>query len=121
MATLNKRIAEDIQATGSFSFTVPDTQRMNNFVVEMIMSGITYPAAENDASLSIQDGEIDPDSGDATDFETVDGGFVLVAGGETRVKIRIVDLATKNVKIVYAPNSVSAGTIESITITFQSS
>lgn len=117
MATLNKKIAESVAATASFDYTIPDTQRMTNFVVEMVMNGITYPAAENDARLSLQDGEQDTD---APDFEIVEGAFVYVADGETRVKIRVVDLATKNVKIVYEPNSISAGTIESINITFQS-
>jgi len=116
MATLNKTLVVDHDATTDFSFVIFNTHRMRVFVVEADFTGLTYPAVENDASLALQDGEIKDDVGN---FETINGGFALVADGAARTKVRIVDLATRNIKVLYSANSVSAGTV-TISITFQS-
>lgn len=117
MATLNKTLVTAHDATTSFEFEIPNTQRMRVFVVEMTMTGMGYPASQDDASLELQTAEQDTD---VPDYETISGGLALVAGGDTRTVIRIVDLATKDTKIKYTPNSCNAGTIDRIAITFQS-
>ncbi len=117
---LNKIIAQDVAATAPFEFEVPKTFNFNYFTVEIVFSGLTYTVPNaNDAEIRIEDGEIDPDSGSVTDYEVVNGGLVRLAQGQTRSKLRVVDLATQNVKVVYAQGTASAGTIEEITITFK--
>jgi hypothetical protein len=116
MATLNKTLVTAHDATTPFEFVIPNTQRMNTFVVEAEFSGFGYPAAENDASIELQDGEI---KDDVANFERVNKGLALIADSADRAKIRLVDLATRNAKVVYTPNSANAGTV-TISITFQS-
>jgi hypothetical protein len=119
MATLNKTLGSALDATAPHEFDVLNTKHFKYYTVEAEYTGLLYPAAENDAELSIHDGEIDDENGTVVpEFESVNGGLVKVADASTRSKIRIVDLMTKNVKVKYVPNSVSGGTIDSLTITF---
>jgi hypothetical protein len=119
MATLNKEIGTSLDATQAFEHEIPNTKNLRNFTVEAEFTGLSYPAAENDGELLLQDGEIDDKNKTQTvKYETVNGGLVKAADGSTRVKIRIVDLTTKNVKVKWNPNSVNGGTIDKINISF---
>lgn len=119
MATLNKILVKNHDATTSFEYEIKNTQHFKNFTIEAEISGLTYPASENDAELQLQDGEI-PDNGtDTPQYQPIDAGFVKIADGSNRAKLRIVDLTAKNVKVSYVPNSVSGGTIDYISISFQ--
>lgn len=119
MATLNKEIGAALDATQAFEYEIPNTKNLRNFTVEAEFTGLTYPASENDAELLLQDGEIDDKNKTQTvKYETVNGGLVKAAEASTRVKIRIVDLTTKNVRIKWNPNSVDGGTIDKLIISF---
>jgi len=119
MAILNKTIVENHNATASFDYIVPNTHHFKNFTIEATFSTpMGYPASENDAELLLQDGELDTVDGSGTTFETINGALVKVADASDHAKIRMVDLATQNAKIVYTPNSANAGVL-SINITFQ--
>ena len=118
--TLNKIIAENISATGAFEYEVPKTFNFNYFTVEILYTGLTYTVPNaNDAEIRLEDGEINTDTGTPTDYKGVNGGLVKMAQADNRAKLRIVDLATQNSKIVYDSGSASAGTIDKITITFK--
>jgi len=119
MATLNKTIVTGHDATTAFGFDIPRTQHYKNYTVEADFTGLSYPASENDAQVSLYDGEINDDSETETvDYEIVEGGFVKVADGAGRVKVRVVDLNTKNARVEYDPGSADGGTVD-IHITFQ--
>jgi hypothetical protein len=119
MATLNRQIAVALDATQPFEYEIPNTGNLRNFTVEAEFTGLSYPAAENDAELLLQDGELNDKNGTVTvSYETVKGGLVKAADLSQRVKIRIVDLTTKNAKVKWNPNSANAGTIDVINISF---
>lgn len=112
----NKVLVENHAMDAPFEMEIPDTFRFKNYTIEAQFTGLTYPASENDAEIQLQDGE---DEDGSIDYETVDGGFVKLAEGEDRVKMRIVDLNTRNTKIVYAQGSATGGTLTKLTITYQ--
>jgi len=120
MATLNRTIVTGHDATTSFEYIVPKTFNMRNFTVEArFTTPIGYPAAENDAELRLEDGELDTAGAATTPFDPINGGLVKVPDTATNSKLRIVDLNTQNVKVVYDPQSANAGVVD-IDITLQS-
>lgn len=121
MATLNKTILSGYDVTGGdTSIEINNTQHYRSFTVEAILSGITYPAAENDAEIGIKDGELNDDHGAVVvNYETVSGGFAKIPDACLRVKVRVVDLATKNARVYFTAGSLTGGVIEDLTITFQ--
>lgn len=115
MASLRKTLVTAYDySSGVFSFDIPKTFNLKNFTVEANFSGISYPASENDGFIALQDSE------DDTTYETVLDGLCKIAGGQASAKIRLVDLNTKNVRIVFDPASMNGGTLDSLEITFQS-
>lgn len=119
MATLNKTIVTGHDATTNFEFIVERTHHYHNFTVEATFTTpLGYPAAENDAELRLEDGELNTDGAQTTPFEPINGGLVKIADTATRGKLRLVDLNTQNAKVVYEANSANAGVLE-INITFQ--
>jgi hypothetical protein len=120
MATLNKTIVTGHDATTPFEYIVPKTFNLKNFTVEATFTTpIGYPAAENDAELRLEDGELNTDGAATTPFEAINGGLVKAADTATRAKLRLVDLDAQNVKIVWDEGSADAGVMD-INITFQS-
>jgi hypothetical protein len=121
MATLNKTLIENYDITGGdIEFEINRTQHYKVFVVEAVMSGMTYPGGDPDAKLEFHDGEINDAHGTQTvDYELCCDAEVTITGSMTRAKIRVANLATRNAKVVFKVGALSAGTIDSLTITFQ--
>lgn len=114
MASYRKVLIESHPFSGGTkSFDINDTFKMRNYTIEAIVSGVGYPAGENDASIEIHDSE------DGVNYERVQKGFALIPAGATKSKVRIVDLNTRNVRIVFNPNSANAGTLDKLSVTVQ--
>jgi hypothetical protein len=117
MGVLRKTLGENLDATVQHQFDIPRTFNFNNFTVEAKFNGedtLSYPASENDAELLLQD-----DEGGNSQYVTINGGLVKAAEESDQAKIRIVDLATQNVRVIWKPNSADGGTIDTLTITFK--
>jgi len=114
MATYKKELISAYAFSGGTkSFDLKDTFRMKNYTVEAIVSGVTYPAGQDDAKIAIWDSE------DGVNYEQVKRGFVFIPTGATKAKVRIVDLNTQNARIVFNPGTANGGTLDKLTITVQ--
>ena len=112
MATLRKVYLEayDVKG-GSTEITITDVWKFRDYTIDLVFDSLTYPAAENDAEIKVQDSE------DGTTWNDTINALSKVQDGVLTAKVRVVDLHTRNVKLVFDVGSLSAGTVKGLYLT----
>jgi hypothetical protein len=112
MATLRKVYLESYDiAGGSAEIIITNVYKFRDYTVDLVFNSLTYPSAENDAEIKVQDSE------DGVTWNNTINALARVEDGVLSAKVRVVDLHTRNVKLKFEVGSLSAGEIKGIYLT----
>ncbi len=101
MAQLRKEIfGSGTSATSDNNYDIPNVWAYNQVTVEVIFSGLTYPAAENDAEMQIMDSE-NGNTYTVVDSACTDG---------SPIKLQVTNWNGSNVRFNYVSGSANGGT-----------
>tara|TARA_R110002126_G_scaffold227962_1_gene372489 strand:- start:825 stop:1184 length:360 start_codon:yes stop_codon:yes gene_type:complete len=112
MATLRKVYLENYNVTlGDTEVIISNVWKFRDFTIDLVFNSLTYPAADNDAEIKVQDSE------DGATWNNTINALAKVEDGVMTAKVRVVDLHTRNIKLVFTQGSLSAGTIKGLYLT----
>ena len=87
-----------------------NVSRFSKWTIEILLAGVTYPAAEDDGVFKIQQS-----IGGVEWFDIVGLASQTFAAGDN-LTFNLIDINTNFLRVDYTQNSVDSGTITSITL-----